>query len=141
MIITKYFKLVWGTRQCVPISANLFIFGLEAVFSVIKSNQDIYKLRIFEHKFLYTAYADDTTFFLKNQTSVIEIFKVFDKFSKISGLKKINQNAKLLGKGYRWHSAACNASSYMNRLLKFWKNTFLAIKNLKKKTFIIIYLR
>ena len=79
---------------------------------------------------------------LKNQTSVIEIFKVFDKFSKISDLNKINQNAKLLGKGYRWHSEACNASSYMNRLLKFWKNTFLTMKNLKKKkTFIIIYLR
>ena len=26
---------------------------------------------------------------LKNQTSVIEIFKVFDKFSKISDLKKL----------------------------------------------------
>ena len=63
--MTKYFKLVWGTRQWVPISANLFILGLEVVFSVIRSNQDIDKLGIFEHKFLYTAYADDTTFFVK----------------------------------------------------------------------------
>ena len=70
---------------------------------------------------------------LKNQTSVIEIFKVFDKFSKISDLKKINQNAKLLGKGYRWHSAASNASSYMNRLLKFWKKKFSCNEKLEEE--------
>ena len=50
---------------------------LEVVFAVIKSNQDIDKLRIFEHDSLYTAYPDDTTFFVKNHTSVIEIFKKF----------------------------------------------------------------
>ena len=49
----------------------------------IKSNQNIDKLRIFEHDFMYTTYADDSTFFVKNQTSVIEMLKVFDKFSKI----------------------------------------------------------
>ena len=37
--------------------------------------------------FLYTGYADGTTFFVKNQTSVIEILEDFDKFSKISGVK------------------------------------------------------
>lgn len=34
-----------------------------------------------------TAYADDTTFFVIKQTSVIEILKVFDKFFKKSSLK------------------------------------------------------
>ena len=90
---------------------------------------------------MYTAYADNATFFVKNQISAIEILKVFDKFSKIFGLKKINQNVKLLEKGYKWHSAACNASTYMNKLSKFWEYTFLTIKNLKKKTLIITYLR
>ena len=86
-ITTKYFKLETGIRQGDPISTYLLILVLESVFAVIKSNQNIDKPRIFEHDFLYTAYADDTTFFVKNQTSAIEILKVFDNSPKIFGLK------------------------------------------------------
>ena len=60
---------------------------LEVVFAVIRSNQNVDKLRIFEFDFLYTAYAYGTTYFVKNQTSVIEILKVFEEFSKLSGQK------------------------------------------------------
>ena len=49
---------------------------LKAVFAVIKSNQNINKLRIFEHDFC-TLHMPMTPL----------LFKVFDKFSKISGLK------------------------------------------------------
>ena len=83
----KYFKLENGTHHGDPRSAYLFILALEVVFAVIKSNQNTNKLRIFEHGFLHTAYANDNTFFVKNQISVIEILKVLDNFSKISGLK------------------------------------------------------
>ena len=72
---------------------------LQVVFAVIKSNQNINKLRIFEHNFLYTAYADNTTFFVKNQTSVIEILKVFDNFSKISRLKPNKSKCETAGIG------------------------------------------
>ena len=60
---------------------------LEVVFAVIKSNENINKLRIFEHNFLYIVYAADTALFVKSRTSVIEILKVFDNFSNMSGLK------------------------------------------------------
>ena len=43
--------------------------------------------KTFELDFLYTAYANDTTFFVKSETFVIEILKIFDNFSKISDLK------------------------------------------------------
>ena len=59
----------------------------------------------------------------------METLSVFDKFSEIFDLKKINQHVKLLEKGYKWHSAAYNASPYVNKLLKFWEYTFLTIKN------------
>ena len=72
---------------------------LEVVFAVIKSNQNIDKLGIFEHGFLYTACADDTTFFVKNQTSRIEILKVFDNFSKIFGLKLNKSKCEIAGIG------------------------------------------
>ena len=37
-------------------------------------------MKIFEYEFLYTAYANDTTFFLKNQKFVNKDLKVFDRF-------------------------------------------------------------
>ena len=62
-ITTQYFQLERGTRQGDPISAYLFILVLEIVFNLIKENKNIHGLNFFNHTFLYTAYADDTTFF------------------------------------------------------------------------------
>ena len=55
--IRLYFKLEKDVRQGNPISAYLFIFAM------IKSNPNIKSLNIFNHNYLYIAYADDTTFF------------------------------------------------------------------------------
>ena len=44
-------------------------------------------LNIFDHLFLYTAYADDTTFFLENKESIDELVKTFTLFSSFLGLK------------------------------------------------------
>ena len=60
---TLYCRLEKETKQGDPISAYLFILALEVVFSLIKTNPDIEGLQFFSHTFLYSAYADDTTFF------------------------------------------------------------------------------
>ena len=65
-ITTHYFKIKKWTRQGDPISAYLFILILEAVFCVTKSNKNIKSLNIFNDEFLYSAYSDDTFFFLKD---------------------------------------------------------------------------
>ena len=96
---TKYFKLEKGTRQGEPISAYLFILVLEIVFLSIKENKNIKDLKIFNHTFLYTAYADDTTFFLKDKKSLIEVMKVFDIFSSFSGLKPNKSKCEVAGIG------------------------------------------
>ena len=59
---SKYFKLERGTRQGDPNSAYLFIIVLEVVFRIIKEASNIKSFEIFQKKFIYTAYADDTTF-------------------------------------------------------------------------------
>ena len=63
---TPYFKLEKQARQGYPISAYLFILALEILFYMIKTNQDLERLDICGCSFLYSAYADDTTFFLKD---------------------------------------------------------------------------
>ena len=94
---TRYFKLERSTRQSDPISAYLFILVLVIAFVLIKTNNNIEGLNIFNHNFLYTAYADDTTFFIKNVNSATEIIKTFDFFSFFLVLILIKQNSKSQG--------------------------------------------
>ena len=62
-------------------------------------NDNISGLNIFENTFLYTAYADDTTFFLKDKKSVKELMKTFDIFSTFSGLKPNKSKCEIAGLG------------------------------------------
>ena len=93
---TKYFKLDKGTRQGDPISAYLFILVLEIVFNLIKENKDIHGLTFFDHTFLYTAYADDTTYY---KEYVKKVMNVFDTFSIYSGLKPNKSKCEIAGIG------------------------------------------
>ena len=86
---TPYFKLERGTRQEDPVSAY---------FSLIKANRHIEGLQFFSHTFLYTAYADDTTFFLRNAKSATEVIKMFALFS---GLKTNNAKCEIAGIGVK----------------------------------------
>ena len=61
----QYFRVERGARKGASISAYLFIFVLELLLILIKSNKRIRGIKIFSQKFLYTAYGDDTNFFLK----------------------------------------------------------------------------
>ena len=77
----NYLKLESGVRQGDLCSPYLFILVLEIGFSFIMQKENIKGLKIFEKIFLYTSYADDTTFFLKPEISVTELMKIFDIFS------------------------------------------------------------
>ena len=96
---TKYFKLQKGDRQGDPISAYLFILCLEIVFILIKANKRVKGINIFKHTYLYSAYADDTTFFLRDKRSIKELLNTFATFSKYSGLKPNLEKCKISGIG------------------------------------------
>ena len=66
----NYFMLGRGARQSDPILAFLFILALEILFLLIKTKPEIAWLIIADHCYLYSAYADDTTFFLKDAISI-----------------------------------------------------------------------
>ena len=65
----------------------MFILVLQTFFIFVKNNPKLKGLNIFKHGFLYIAYADDTTFFLKDKNSIIELMNELNTFPNFSGLK------------------------------------------------------
>ena len=92
---TKYFKLERGTRQGDPILVYLFILVLELFFIFVINNPKVKSLNIFKHEFLYTAYGDDTTFFLKDRKSITELMSKLNTFSNFSELKPYKTKCKI----------------------------------------------
>ena len=77
----------------------MFLFVLEIFFIFAKNNPKVKSLNIFKHEFLYTAYADDTTFFLKDRNSIIELMNELNTFSNFSGLKPNKTKCEIAGIG------------------------------------------
>ena len=77
---TKYFSYWKGARQGDPVSAFLFVLALEVLFILIKLKPEIEGMTIFEYNYLYSAYADDATFFLKYIISIKHMVDTFDFF-------------------------------------------------------------
>ena len=77
----------------------LFILALEILFVLIKTKPDIAGLTIFDHWYFYSAYADDTTFFLKDTISIKNMVDTFHLFSEFSGLKPNLSKCEITGIG------------------------------------------
>ena len=95
----KYFMLGRGVRQGDPISVFLFILALEILFLLIKTKPEIAGLTIFDRYYLYSAYADDTTFFLKDTISIKNMVNTFHLFSEFSRLKPNLSKCEITGIG------------------------------------------
>jgi hypothetical protein len=83
---TGYFNLGRGCRQGDPISAYLFILVIEVFFTMVRKNNAIEGLKIFNFEYKLTSYADDSSFFIKNIASVDILLDTFKVFSEMSGL-------------------------------------------------------
>ena len=97
---TKYFLLERGAHQVNPISAFLFILALEILFHLIKSKPEIKGLAIFDHCYLFSAYADDAAFFLQDTIYIKQTWlMLFNFFSYFSGLKPNLTKSEIPGIG------------------------------------------
>ena len=72
---------------------------LEIVFLFIKKHPEISGIEIFEHCFIYTVYANDTTCFLKDAQSIENLVEIFNTFSLFSGLKPNLTKCEIAGIG------------------------------------------
>ena len=66
---------------------------------MIKTNKNTHGLNIFDHEYLYTAYADDATFFLENISSIKVVLKDLQCFSSFSGLRPNFTKCEIAGIG------------------------------------------
>ena len=113
------------------------------MFNLIKQNKNIHGLTFFDHTFLYTAYADDTTFFLKDKESVKVVMNVFDTFPIYSGSKpnKSKWHPEMGVNGTLWNGMyKCNKKSVKilcinfsyNKKIENEENFIKLIKKIKK---------
>ena len=84
---THYINLDCSAGRFDPISAYLYILVLETLLILTKCNRNIHGIKTFKPAYLYTAYADDTTFFKKDVSSAKIVFSFIDSFSRFSGLR------------------------------------------------------
>ena len=83
---TEYFNLERGARQGYPLSPYLFILAVETLFIQIRSDSSIKGFRIKRIEIKLSAYADDTTFFVKDSQSLQRILKLMKEFQVFSSL-------------------------------------------------------
>ena len=95
---STYFRLKRGARQGVTISAYLFVLTL-LLFFLTKSNKNIHEINVFNHNVLYAAYADDTTFFLKDLGSIKHILEWLNQFYMVWGLHSNLSKCEMAGIG------------------------------------------
>ena len=80
-------------------SAYLFILCLVILFLLIKNNKNTNGIKMSENTFLYTAYADDRTFFLKDKNSIKKLLNTINYFSSFAGLKPNLSKCEVAGIG------------------------------------------
>ena len=79
---------------------SLFIhLALEILFLLNEENPRIKGLNIFDHCYLYSAYADDATSFLQDVNSIKELVDSFHIFSHFSGLRPNFKKCEIVGIG------------------------------------------
>ena len=72
---------------------------MEVPFALIKNKVDIKGNDLFDYTFLFTAYADNSTFFLKDISSVKMLVETFKEFSCFSDLKPNIEKCEIAGLG------------------------------------------
>ena len=84
---STFFPLQRGVRQGCPLSGILFVLGIELFARALKNKASIKGIRVDDHEIKVAQYADDTTVFVRDRESVLELLDFLREFSCQSGLE------------------------------------------------------
>ena len=84
--LSEIFSIERSTRQGDPISPIVFILGLELLLVSIRSDYNIKGIKIENNELKMTTYADNVSYFMKDDTSAMMFLEKIEAFSKVSGL-------------------------------------------------------
>ena len=93
---TGYFRLSRGTKQGDPLSPYLFILVLEILFIQVRNDPSVQGFKIGDAEIKLSAFADDTTFFVRNKESINRLLNIM---RKLHCYMRMLKNAKLVGLG------------------------------------------
>ena len=85
---STFFHLQRGVRQGCPLSGILFVLGIELFARALKNKASVKGIRVDDHEIKIAQYADDTTVFVRDMESVLELLDFLSgEFSSLSGLE------------------------------------------------------
>ena len=84
---SEFFSLQRGVRQGCPLSGLLFVLAVEPLAHQIRTTNSIKGLENGNKITKLSLYADDTTAFVRDDSSAASLFTLLDQFSTFSGLK------------------------------------------------------
>ena len=80
---SPFFKLKRGVRQGCPLSGLLFVLAIELLALAIKNDPLIQGICVGKDEIKLTQYADDTTVFVKNTTSVEALLRLLENLNSV----------------------------------------------------------
>ena len=84
---SEFFSLQRGVRQGCPLSGLLFVLSVEPLAHQIRINESIKGLENGNKITKLSLYVDDTTAFIRDDSSAASLFTLLDQFGDLSGLK------------------------------------------------------
>ena len=96
---TNYFKLSRGVRQGCPLSPYLFILAAEVLATKIRQDKTVRGITIFGTECKISQFADDTSAFCDNLSSVQNLIRIVNDFGTSSGLKLNTSKTKAIWLG------------------------------------------
>ena len=99
VFVRKPFPLSRGVRQGCPLSPLLFILGAEILANKIRQDKNIQGIKIYNHEFKISQFADDTSLLCEDLNSVENAIALLNVFGQVSGLKLNQSKTKALWLG------------------------------------------